>query len=229
MLENLNQKPFKKLPGNRQRRFNELDKPELHPLPEKRFEFAQWRSAKVNIDYHVAFHIRDRHYHYYSVPYPLVQREVQIRFTNKTIEIFLNDQRVAAHQRDDRPGKHTTLDEHMPESHKRHLQWTPNRIVNWAEKIGTACAQVTQNIMDNRLHPEQGFRSCLGVIRLGKRYGNDRLESACKRALALNLASFKSIKNMLEANQDKLPLPQDKQITLPGNLNSHIRRSNYYK
>ena len=229
LLKVLNHRPFKKLPGNRYTHFIELDKPALRPLPTIRYEYAQWRSATVNIDYHVAFHIRDRHYHYYSVPYRLVRHPVTLRVTRKTVEIYFKGQRVAAHRRSDEPGKYTTLTEHMPESHKRHLQWTPSRILNWSRSTGPSCAKVAKTIMDNRPHPEQGFRSCLGIIRLAERYGKQRVEAACKRAITLNLASYKSIKNMLEANLDKSPLTEDETNVLPSNQNSHIRGSNYYQ
>lgn len=229
LLETLNKRPFKKLPGNRYSHFIELDKPALRPLPPKRYEYAQWRCATVNIDYHVAFHIHDRHYHYYSVPYRLARQSVTLRVTCNTVEIYLKEQRVAAHRRNDDPGKYTTLPEHMPDSHKRYLQWTPSRILSWARSTGPACAKVAQTIMDSRPHPEQGFRSCLGIIRLADRYGKHRVEAVCQRAITLSLESYKSIKSMLETNQDKRPLANDQPSSLGVNPNSHVRGSRYYQ
>jgi len=229
LLKTLNHRQFKKLPGNRYSHFVELDKPALRPLPSQRYEYAQWRCATVNIDYHVAFHIRDRHYHYYSVPYGLVRHSVTLRVTRATVEIYFKEKRVAAHRRSDEPGKFTTSPDHMPDSHKRHLQWTPSRILSWAQTTGPGCAKVAQTIMDNRPHPEQGFRSCLGIIRLADRYGKHRVEAVCQRAITLNLASYKSIKSMLETNQDKRPLVDDESGSLIVNQNTHVRGSNYYQ
>lgn len=229
LLEALNRRPFKKLPGSRYSHYVELDQVALRPLPKERYEYAQWRSATVNIDYHVAFHIRDRRYHYYSVPYRLARYPVTLRVTQKTVEIYFKDHRVAAHQRCDEPGKYTTLTDHMPESHKRYLKWTPSRILSWSQATGPACAKVAQTIMDSRPHPEQGFRSCLGIIRLAERYGKQRIETICQRAIALNLQSYKAIKNMVETNQDKLPLPDDETNDLPIRSNTHVRGSRYYQ
>ena len=229
LLEHLNNRPFKKLPGCRYSLFTQLDKPALLPLPKDRYEYAEWDRATVNIDYHVAVYLGNRHYHYYSVPYTLVNRKLDLRLSRNTVEAYFKGQRVASHIRSNRPGKHTTLSEHMPEAHKRHLQWTPSRILNWAAKTGPACRETIQAIMDDRPHPEQGYRSCLGIIRLGDRYGKERLEAACKRALTLHLISYKSIDNMLKTNQDKLPLPGEEQQPLPVNKNTHVRGSVYYR
>jgi transposase len=229
LLEKLNERPFKKLPGSRKSHFLKLDKPALRALVSPRYEYAEWRNVTVNIDYHVAFYIQHRHYHYYSVPYRFAHQAVQLRATRNTVEIYSHSKRIAAHQRSDEPGKHTTQKEHMPESHKRHLQWTPSRILSWARTIGPACAQVADTIMQRYPHPEQGFRSCLGITRLATRYGNQRVEAVCQRAVALSLESYKSIKSMLETNQDKQPLPTEKPSDSAGNQNPHIRGSNYYK
>jgi hypothetical protein len=223
LLNKLNHRPFKKLPGCRYSHFIEPDKPALKPLPQTCYEYAQWRPATVNIDYHVALHIHDRHYHYYSVPYTLVRQPVKVRFTRDTVEIYFNGHRVAAHQQSDEPSKYTTLPEHMPESHKRHLQWTPRRIIGWAGKTAPAYATIVQTIMDHRPHPEQGFRSCLGIIRLGERYGKQRLEAACQQALAFNIASYRSIKSILETNQDKRPAANHEPTCLPPKSATHVR------
>ena len=229
LLSSLNQRPFKKLPGCRQSVFTQIEKPALLPLPQERYEYAQWQPATVNIDYHVAVHLGNRHYHYYSVPYTLVRHKVDVRLSRHTVEFYFQGRRVAAHLRNDQPGRHTTLPEHMPEAHKRHLQWTPSRILNWAEKAGPACRQLAQAIMDDRPHPEQGYRSCLGLIRLGDRYGKERLEAACNRALMLRLVSYKSVKNMLQTNQDRMPLPDGQQPLPPINAATHIRGREYYQ
>ena len=229
LLERLNNRPFKKLPGSRASLFEELDMPALKPLRTDRYEFAEWRRAKVSIDYHVALHLGDRRYHYYSVHYSLLQQEVQLRISRSAVEIYFKAKRVAAHQRDDTPGASSTLTEHMPEAHKRHAKWTPSRILRWAKETGESCRQVAQQIMDNRPHPEQGFRSCVGLISLGDRYTPTRLEAACRRALALDLVSYTSIRNILASNQDKLPLADDQQLSLPINNPTNVRGSAYYQ
>ena len=230
LLEQLNSRAFKKLPGNRGSLFRELEKPALSPLRSRRYEFAEWREAKVNIDYHVSVHLGERQYHYYSVPYTLVGQQLRIRLSLKTLEAYRNGKRVSAHLRDDSPGKSSTLIDHMPKAHKRHAEWTPGRILNWAEETGDACRRVADLIMAARPHPEQGFRSCLGLISLAKNYGRQRLETACHRALVLGieLTTYKSIKNMLANNQDKLPLPDDEQLLLPLDNSPNVRGSVYY-
>ncbi len=229
LLEVLNSRPFKKLPGCRRSAFIELDKPALRPLPSERYEYAEWHDATVNIDYHVAVYLGDRRHHYYSVPYTLARQSVRLRLARHTVEAYFKGQRVASHMRDDRPGAFTTTAEHMPEAHKRHLEWTPGRILRWTQKIGPACLQVAQTILDTRPHPEQGYRSCLGIIRLGDSYGHDRLEAACARGLALDLASYRSIRNILKANHDRLPLPDQGQPLLAVNAPTHLRGSAYYQ
>ncbi|EQD37428.1 integrase catalytic subunit, partial [mine drainage metagenome] len=160
--------------------FHELDQPALIPLPKDRYEFAIWRAAKVNIDYHVEV---DRHY--YSVPFQLAGQVIEVRLATLVVEIFAKNRRVASHLRSYKKGRHSTDAAHMPDSHRRHLEWTPGRIVTWAKKNGPATAEFIDELMKSRSHPEQGFRSALGVMRLAKKYNPDRLEAACVRALAV--------------------------------------------
>ncbi len=229
LLERLNSREFNKLPGNRAELFGQLEKPALQTLPAQRYDYAVWREAKVNIDYHVAVHLGERRYHYYSVPYQLVGQQVRLRLSSKTLEVYCKGKRVAAHVRDDTVGKPSTLSDHMPSAHRRYAQWTPGRILNWASQTGKSCRLVAERILADRPHPEQGFRSCVGLISLGKRYGRTRVEMACRRALFLDLASYHCVKNMLANNQDKLPLPDDEPLFLPVNNPDHIRGSAYYQ
>lgn len=201
LLEKLNHRPFKKLKGSRRSWFETMERSALLPLPEFRYVFAEWKKARVNIDYHV-----ELHRHYYSVPYTLAQEEVEVRYTTKTVEIFCRGKRVASHMRDDRPGKHTTLEDHMPKSHQEYLQWTPSRIIRWAATVGESSAKVVETIMNSPRHPEQGYRSCMGIMRLGKQYSNERLEAACRRALTLGAYRYKSIRSILEKGLDQQPL-----------------------
>lgn len=198
----LNARPFRKLPGSRLSFFEELERPALRPLPAARYEYAEWRSARVNIDYHVEV---DRHW--YSVPYQLVGQVCDIRVTAGVVEVLHRARRVASHPRSGRRGSFTTQPSHMPEAHRRHAEWTPGRIVAWAERTGPATAGLVAAIMAGRPHPEQGFRSCLGIMRLGRRYGDDRLEAAAARALAVRALSYRSVESILKAGLDGLPLP----------------------
>jgi len=203
LLVKLNQRPFKKLKGSRASWFEAFEKGALKLLPETRYVFAEWKKARVNIDYHVEFKG-----HYYSVPYALVREEVELRCTAGTVEVFYKGKRVASHQRNDRPGQHTTQKEHMPKSHREYLEWKPTRLINWARKIGESTAMVVEAIINTRSLPEQGYRSCLGLLRLAKVYSEERLERACKRAVAIRGCSYKSVKSILEKGLDKEPLPE---------------------
>ena len=175
LLVRLNSRTFRKLPGNRRQRFEDLDRPALGPLPAQRYVFAQWKKASVNIDYHIEF---DRHY--YSVPYVLVGQKVELRTTVTTVEILHQGRRVASHRRSYEPGKATTLAEHRPECHRRYLEWSPSRLIHWAQKVGPHTASVVEQILQSRRYPEQSYRSCLGILRLGSTFGEDRLEQACE-------------------------------------------------
>ncbi len=199
----LNARPFKKLPGSRETLFAELDKPALRPLPATPYEYATWKQAKVSIDYHV-----EVERHYYSVPYGLVGERVDVRASARTIEVFARGRRVASHLRSSAPGRHTTETAHMPESHRRHLEWTPSRLVVWGEQTGPATGALVTAILASRPHPEQGFRSCLGIFRLGRRHGSLRLEAACARALAAGALSYRSVDSILKGGLERAPLPE---------------------
>lgn len=222
LLEGLNQRPFKKLPGSRQQLFMTIDCPALKPLPATPYEYAEWKQARVNIDYHVAVDG-----HYYSVPYQLVKAQVEVRLTPRIVECFYKGQRVSSHRRSGLKGRHTTVPEHMPKAHQRYLDWTPERLVRWAEKTGPATAQVVGTILASRPHPQQGFRSCLGIMRLGKTYSPARLEAACQRALALDACAYRSIESILKHGLDQQPLPPERgSPPLPNHPN--IRGPEYY-
>ena len=224
LVEWVNERPFKKLAGSRRSLFEALDRPALRPLPATRYEFATWRRAKVNIDYHVEVRA-DRHY--YSVPYRLVGETLDVRLSAAAVELFHRHRRVASHVRSHTPG-YSTEPAHMPESHRRHAAWTPGRIVAWAAKTGPATAKLAEAILAARPHPEQGFRSCLGIVRLGQRYGADRLEAACERALAVRAHSYRSVESILRAGLDRQPLPAERPArTHPSHDN--LRGPDYYQ
>jgi len=221
LLERLNARPFKKLPGSRRSQFEALDRPALRPLPAVPYEYAEWKKAAVGIDYHVEI---ERHY--YSVPYQLAGRKLDVRMTPNVIEVFQKGVRVASHCRSYVKGKHTTVPEHMPPSHREYLSWTPERLLRWASKTGPAAARLAEAIMESKSHPQQGFRAILGILRLTKSYGDERVNAACARALMLNALSYRSVESILKNNLDRNSAdktPEPEPIAHP-----NIRGSLYY-
>ena len=226
LLHDLNNRPFKKLDGCRASAFASIDRPAMRPLPEYRYEFAEWKTATVNIDYHV-----EVDGHYYSVPHPLVRQAVNVRFTATTVECFVKGRRIAAHARSNRRGHHTTIAAHMPEAHRRHQQWTPGRLLNWAKTIGPGTRDVVQWQFDNRPHPEQGYRACLGLLNLVRKYGESRLEAACRRALAMGSPTRKRIISILEAKLDQHPdlFPSAAPSAPPKTNHANVRGADYFR
>ena len=222
LLVDLNQRAFKKLPGNRRSAFEQLDLPALQPLPAKRFEICRWKSAKVNIDYHVEFEG-----HYYSVPHALVRTTVELRVTATLVECFSSNQRVACHALSHLRGKHTTTPDHMPASHRAHLEWTPQKLIDWGLRIGVSTAAVVTWQLEHRPHPEQGYRACLGMQRLARQFTPVRLEAACTRALAIRSPNLRSVTNILKSGLDR---QQSLPTTKPGALPAHenIRGPDYF-
>jgi transposase len=221
LLIRLNQRPFRKRSGCRASLFQELDRPALGPLPRERYEFHEWSKARVNIDYHVEF---DRHY--YSVPYALTGKEVEIRATLTTVEIFHRGERVASHRRSHQPYQATTVNEHRPKSHRQHLAWPPSRLVHWAQSVGPATAQLFAAILESKPHPEMGYRSCLGILRLGQRYSRERLEAAAARAVSAGACSYRSVKSILECGLDRQPL--ERPAARPPLEHSNLRGALYF-
>ncbi len=156
----------------------------------------------------------------------LSQKEVFIRYTQNTIEVFFNNKRVASHLRDDSSGRHSTMKEHMPKSHQQYLEWSPSRIISWAKTTGESTAKIVEIILNTRRHPEQGYRSCMGILRLAKRYSQERLESACQRALIIGGHSYKSVCSILEKGLDQQPLPESNKT--PAIEHENIRGKNYF-
>ena len=214
LLVKFNNRRFNKLPGTRAEWFRDLDAPALRPLPPAPYELARWHKAGVNIDYHVAVDG-----HYYSVPYPLIKQTVEVRLTATTVELLHRGRRVAAHARSFVKGSFTTIPEHRPKAHQRHLEWTPGRIVAWAASVGTHCAAVVQWIIESKPHPEQGYRSCLGLLRLAKTHGDERVEAACRRALNFQTCTYRSVKSILAANLDRQPLASEE---APAATRAHV-------
>jgi transposase len=218
--ERLNLRPMAVINKSRYDLFMEIEKPALKPLPPERFIIASWIKAKVHIDYHVAVEKT-----YYSVPYTLIGRVVDIQHTRSVVEVYHKGRRVASHVRVDKPGAFVTENLHMPHRHRQYLEWTPERIKLWGGKIGPHTKELMDEIMEHRDHPEHGFRSCLGIIRLSKTYTPERVENACKRALDLQAYNYRSVKSLLERSLENLPAAETKNITP---LHANIRGGSYY-
>ena len=209
LLEELNTRPLQKQSLSRKDLFDELEKPVLRPLPREAYVLAHWKKATVHIDYHV-----ELEGHYYSVPYQYVGEAVELRFSQTTLEVFHQGKRIASHDRSlsaKRGQRQTTLKEHMPDKHKFKGEWSAERFIRWAEKSGPFTAQLIEAMLASRQHPEQSFRSCLGIMRLGKSYGDERLELAAKRACYLQSFSYKSVASILKHKLDQEPLPDQSQ------------------
>jgi transposase len=205
LIRDLNSRPFKKRPGSRLSTFEEIDKPALRPLPARPYEYTHYKKARVHIDYHV-----ELEQHYYSVPYQLISKEVGLRFTRERIECWHQGKQIALHVRSYKKGAHTTLPEHMPKSHRKHMEWTPGRFLNWATQIGSATTRLVKHLLECKPHPEQGYRSCLGLLNLSKRFGDTRLEKACERAWQLGAKTRRSVDSILTHNLENTPIPQEK-------------------
>jgi len=228
--ERVNDRPFQKLAGSRRSVFEATERAALRPLPAAPYELATWRRAKVNIDYHISVES-----HHYSVPYRLVGATVDVRLTAAMVEILCDGARVAAHARDVRKGRATTDPGHRPKSHQAHLEWSPSRLVRWGESLGPATGQVVTAILERFPHPEQGYRACLGLLALARKYERRRLEAACARALATGAVSYRSVKSMLATGVDQLVLTADDGGPLPATpvrlpaMHDHIRGPDYYR
>jgi transposase len=223
MLENLNEaRPLRRLGVTRRKLFEEIDRPALKPLPTEPYEYSEWRSARVGIDYHV-----EAASHYYSVPWRFARAEVDVRLTVRGVEIFCKGERVAVHMRNSGNRKHTTIADHMPSSHRRYAGWTVERIREDARKIGPATAALCEQILEARPHPEQGYRACLGVVRLAGPYGAARVEAAAARAIEIGAKTYGSVKSILDNKLDRKPAPKRAADTAPV-LHPNIRGPRYY-
>ena len=220
LLDDLNGRMMRRYGKSRRDLFEQMERAALRPLPSARFEYADWLKARVNIDYHVAVDG-----HLYSVPFRLVHEEVEVRLAADVVEILHGRSRVAAHQRSYARG-FTTLAEHMPSVHRAHAEWTPSRILEWAGKVGAATRELCEAILADRPHPEQGFRSCLGILRLGKRYGDVRLDAACNRALRVRARSYRHVESILKNGLDRVATT-DEPTTL-SLTHENVRGRDYY-
>lgn len=222
LLADLNGRTMRRYRKSRRELFDEIERAALRPLPDARFEYADWSKGRVNLDYHLAVDG-----HFYSVPHRLVHQEVEARLTATTIEILHKRQCVAAHPRSYVQGAFTTVADHMPSSHRAHAEWTPSRILAWAAKVGIATHDLCAAILKNRPHPEQGFRSCLGILRLAKRYGDARLDAACARALRAGARSYRHVDSILKHGLDRV-IVNDVETTTAPITHENVRGRAFY-
>jgi transposase len=221
-IDLVNDRPMKVVGVSRRALFAQLDRPALRPLPSTRYELAEWKTCRVNIDYHV-----EVAHNFYSVPYQLVHAQVDARATANTVEVFSKGWRVASHARRPGRGQYATLVAHMPHAHRAHAEWTPSRLIAWAEQAGPATGRFVAGLLERRPHPEQGYRACLGLMRLGREHGADRLEAACDRAERLRSYRFRTVEHILRSQQDRLPL--DEQPARPPLAHENVRGATYYE
>jgi transposase len=218
----LNARIMRGYQASRRELFERLDRPALGPLPEFAYEYAEWKCVALNIDYHAEF---ERHY--YSAPFGLRGEELWLRATAATVEIFGVSGRKAAHARSHLEGRHTTVTEHMPVSHQQHAEWTPERILGWAATVGPTTRLFAERLLTERSHPEHGYRSCLGVFRLAKQYGAERVEAACSRALAVGARSYRHVASILKHGLDRAPV-LDIEPRGPSVAHENVRGRDYY-
>jgi transposase len=224
LLDDLNQRPFKKLPGTRRSQYEAIDLPALAPLPAQAYEFAAWKQARVHVDYHI-----EVEGHYYSVPHSLVTRQLDVRITATTIECFHQNQLVTAHARCHRRGR-TTVAEHMPSHHRAQSEWNPGRFLNWAIEIGPHTRDFVRLLLESRRHPEMAYRSCLGLLSLAKQFTPARLEAACQQALALGTLRQASVRSILEKGLDSQPLPEpESEAAATPPVHENVRGATYYQ
>lgn len=223
----MNTRPFKKLSGTRRSQFEALDAPTLAPLPPQAYEYAEWKRARVSIDYHI-----EVGRHFYSVPHPLVRREVEVRLSASIVEVFHSGKRVAAHPRSTRQGAYSTTPDHMPAAHRAHLEWSPSRFLRWASEIGDHTRRIVEHTFATKPHPEMGYRSCLGLLNLAKQYGRTRLEVAAARAVALNAPHRSTVASILKRGLDSQPFAavttEDDRVAAPL-THENLRGSDYYR
>ncbi len=220
-LEWLNDRKMKGVDASRKELFVTVDLPDMCPLPRTPYVYGDWRWAGVNIDYHI---VVDKHY--YSVPYQLTKQDVEVKLTATTVEAFHNGRRVASHMRSFVKGGFTTLKEHMPASHRAYLEWSPSRIEAWAAESGENTGKLVARIMADKPHPEMGYRSCLGIIRLSGKHGADRVEAASRRALATGAVSYQSVLSILKCGLDRIEVNDIEKKPLPQHDN--LRGPDYY-
>lgn len=224
LLEIFNSKKMKKFNKSRKDLFEELDKPNALSLPQSRYEFAQWKQAKVQFNYHVSFEE-----HYYSVPYTFIHKVVDMRASGGIIEILHKGERICSHQISYHKNRYTTVKEHMPANHQKYVEWTPERISELAEISGPHVKEIVSRVMNKRKFPEQAYRACLGILRLGNRYSKERLNAACNRAIEYRIISYHGIAEILNKGLDRVHSESNCYVNSIGISHENIRGGQYYE
>src|SRR3954447_13798205 len=219
-VECINAHRMRRLGVSRRELFESVERPALRPLPAEDYEYAEWRLARVNLDYHV-----EAAGFLYSVPHALIREQVDVRLTSRTVEVFHRGQRIAAHQRRFGGRRHGTDPDHMPRSHRRYAEWTPERFQRWARAIGPHTEGLILAVLASRPHPEQGLRTCLGVLRLYRGLDPTRAEAVSARAVAIGALTSTSIASILAHNLDRAP-PQPEGAPVIDHPN--VRGSRYF-
>jgi transposase len=222
LLEQLNAKAFQKLPGSRASVFAQIDAPALQPLPAQAYEMAIYKTVRVHIDHHIEFEG-----HRYSVPQSLVGQVLEARVTARVVEVVHRGQRVASHLRSAHLGGFSTVDEHMSAAHRAHRQWTPERLIHWGQSIGVATGATVARLLAERRHPEHGYRACLGLLSLVKRFGQPRLEAACLIAVELGTTKYSHVRDILANGRDQVRATSTPEWTSPEH--AHVRGPGYYQ
>jgi len=222
LLERLNNKPFQKLEGTRRSLFEAIDRPALRPLPSVPYEYAAWCVARVNIDSYI-----EVDHAFYSVPHSLLRRVVDVRLSGHIVQVFYQGKSVARHVRTRHKGATQTVAEHLPKAHQKHLEWSPQRLIVWGQSVGVSTGAMVEGILERRPHPEQGYRSCLGLMSLSKKYSPERLEQACCRALGLGAINAKSVRSILAKGLDRI-VAQDESDEPVLRSHEHVRGASYF-
>lgn len=223
LVGDINARVMKGYNASRAELFATIDRPALKELPQEAYVFAVWKRCRVAPDYHV-----EVDGHWYSAPFRLIRELVDVRVADNTVEIFHKRQRVASHLRAPNRRGHTTIPDHMPSAHRRHASWTPGRLVAYAEKIGPSTAALFEAIMTDRPHPEQGFRTCLGILALTRTYDNARVDAACRRGVSIKARSVASIRSILKNGLERAFLNEGERLDREPVRHGNIRGRDYF-
>ena len=224
LLARLNLRPFKKLTGCREMLFRSVDYPVMRALPVARHVFSEWKKVRMGLDYHIEIDGR-----YYSAPHTLIGKQLDVNYSEYVVEMLHRGQRIASHARlHGNARRYSTQSEHMPKGHREMASFTPERIVHWAASVGIHTSKLIDALIERKQHPQQAFRAAVGIIRLGKRYGNERVEAACRRAYSTNAISYSSVDSILKHRLDELPLPQDTQPSSLPLFHDNVRGPEYF-
>ena len=222
LITDLNARPMRHLGTTRLALFEAIERAALLPMPPEPYAYAEWRRCRAGLDYHV-----EVHGHFYSVPYRLMREVIEARITDQTIELFHQGNRVACHVRNPRQHRHTTIAKHMPSAHRRHAEWTPTRLLREAEAIGPSAIALVERILAAKPRPDQGFRACMGILRLVRGYGPERLEAPCQRGMDIGARAYGSVQSILRNGLDRAHRPEPVPDGLPVQ-HENIRGSGYY-